>query len=336
MTAAPVTQIDPLRPTSLADFAGQDAVVSELRIVLHAAQARREVCDHILLSGPPGLGKTTLASIIASELDLRFIPTSGPAIEKPGDVASILAAIDERTLLFIDEIHRMPRACEEILHSAMEDRRLDIVAGEGANARSITIPLPPFVLVGATTQAGLLSSPLLDRFGYAPRLELYTEDTLTSIVSRSADLLECPITEDGARVVAMRSRGTPRIANRLLRRVRDWAQVESIAPIDATAAEAACEAFRIDPVGLDPVGRSLLHHLCTTFAGRPVGLTTLAATVGEHPTTVSEVYEPYLLHLGFLARTPKGRVASPAAFDHLDLDVPDIPVAGTQLSLNPS
>lgn len=325
-------RIDPLRPTSLDDFGGQDDVVRELRIVLSAARARDELSDHILLSGPPGLGKTTLAYIIAAELGIRFVPTSGPAIEKPGDLAAVLTALGDNALLFIDEIHRMPRAAEEVLYSAMEDGRLDIIVGEGKDARTIPVPLASFVLVGATTQAGLLSGPLRDRFGYAPRLELYTPETLTKIVQRSAGLLDTNITEAGAKVVALRSRGTPRLANRLLRRVRDWAQVESIDPIDEPDAIAACEAFRIDPVGLDPVGRQILENLCTTFHNSPVGLKTLAATVGEQPTTIEEVYEPYLMHLGMLVRTPQGRMASDTAYRHLELDPPGVE-ASTQMQL---
>lgn len=321
-------RVDPLRPTSLEDFSGQDDVVRELRILLRAAKERGEMCDHILLSGPPGLGKTTLAHIIALELGLSFQPTSGPAIEKPGDLASILTALGSKTLLFIDEIHRTPRAAEEILYSAMEDGRLDLVVGEGNAARTITVPLASFVLVGATTQAGLLSAPLRDRFGYTPRLELYDTSTLMSIIQRSARLLGCDLTPEGASVIALRSRGTPRLANRLLRRVRDWAQVSEVSPIDEAAAIAACEAFRIDDLGLDPTGRKILEKLCTTFQGGPTGLTTLAAAVGEQPSTLEDVYEPFLMHLGLIARTPRGRVATLAAYDHLRLAAPAGAVLG--------
>jgi Holliday junction DNA helicase RuvB len=336
MPPAPIN-VDPLRPTSLDEFSGQHDVIRELRIVLQAAREREEVSDHILLSGPPGLGKTTLAQIIANELDLAFMPTSGPVIDKPGDLAAILTSMNARTLLFIDEIHRMPRVAEEMLYTAMEDRRVDVVAGEGVNARTFSLNISPFVLIGATTQSGLLSAPLRDRFGYTPRLELYDTDTLTRIVQRSAHLLDLNIDTDGAHVIAMRSRGTPRLANRLLRRVRDFAQVENIAHIDASTATWACEAFRVDSIGLDPTGRAVLDKLCVTFRGGPVGLTTLAAAVGEQPVTVEEVYEPYLLHRGLLARTPRGRVATVAAYEHLGLEPPTNVVLGqTQLRFDPA
>lgn len=326
-------RVDPLRPTSLDTFAGQDDVVRELRIVLRAARERDELCDHILLSGPPGLGKTTLAHIIANELDIQFVPTTGPALEKPGDVASLLTTLRAGTLLFIDEIHRMKRAAEEVLYSAMEDRRIDIVVGEGSSARTLSVTLPEFVLVGATTQAGLLSGPLRDRFGYTPRLELYDTATLGGIVQRSAGILDVDIDSGGADVIATRSRGTPRLANRLLRRVRDWAQLEQISPIDASTAVAACEAFRVDTLGLDPTGVRVLEKLCGAFSGGPVGLSTLAAAVGEAATTIEDVYEPYLMHLGLLTRTPRGRCATVGAFAHLGLEPPAAVVLTQQTQL---
>lgn len=310
---------DALRPVRLEQFGGQDALTRELRIVLDAASQRGELCDHVLLSGPPGLGKTTLAQIIAAELDLTFIPTSGPAIEKPGDLASILTGLGERSLLFIDEIHRLPRVAEEVLYTAMEDGRLDIVVGDGAKARAISLPLHRFVLVGATTQAGLLSAPLRDRFGYSPRLRLYDRTALASIVQRSAGLLDIAITDAGAAGIAERSRGTPRLANRLLRRVRDWAQLAGVDTVDGSDVEAAAGAFGIDALGLDQVGRDILDALCVQFQGGPVGVNTLAAAVGESSNTLEEVYEPYLMHLRMLARTPRGRIATVAAYEHLGL-----------------
>lgn len=310
---------DPLRPKRLEDFHGQPAVARELRIVLDAARQRGELCDHILLSGPPGLGKTTLAQIIAIELGLQYVPVSGPAIEKPGDLAAILSGLSENSLLFIDEIHRLPRVAEEVLYTAMEDGRLDIVVGDGAKARAISLKLNRFVLVGATTQAGLLSAPLRDRFGYTPRLRLYDEHALAGIVARSAGILEIEISTEGARAVAVRSRGTPRLANRLMRRVRDWAQLANVTCIDEAAVESAADAFGIDAVGLDHVARELLQALCVQFQGGPVGVNTLAAAVGEAAGTIEEVYEPYLMHLRMLARTPRGRIATVAAYEHLGL-----------------
>jgi holliday junction DNA helicase RuvB len=310
---------DPLRPTTLEGFAGQPAVTRELRIVLDAAKGRGELCDHVLFSGPPGLGKTTLAQIVAGELECSFVPTSGPSIERPGDVAALLTAMADRTCLFIDEIHRMPRAAEEVLYTAMEDRRLDIMVGDGAKARAISVPLRHFVLIGATTQAGLLSAPLRDRFGYTPRLRLYDEVALAGIVRRSGEILGMDFDAEGALAVARRSRGTPRLANRLCRRVRDWAQVNGVGSLGREAVEHAAEAFGVDSVGLDQVGRDLLEALCVQFQGGPVGLNTLAAAVGEAPSTVEEVYEPFLMHLRMLGRTPRGRIATVAAYEHLGL-----------------
>lgn len=308
-----------LRPRRLDDFGGQPQVTKELRIVLEAAKQRGELCDHILFSGPPGLGKTTLAQIIAHEMQLTYVPVSGPAIEKPGDLASILSGLGARSLLFIDEIHRLPRVAEEVLYTAMEDGRLDIVVGDGVKAKAISLQLHPFVLVGATTQAGMLSAPLRDRFGYTPRLRLYDEEALASIVARTAGILQFEIDATGAAAIARRSRGTPRIANRLVRRVRDWAQLQGTTTVDDAAVEAAAEAFGIDSKGLDQVARDILLALCDTFQGGPVGVNTLAASVGETSNTVEEVYEPYLMHLRMLARTPRGRVATLAAYEHLGL-----------------
>lgn len=312
-------KIEHLRPGTLEAFGGQPQVTRELRIVLEAAKQRGELCDHILFSGPPGLGKTTLAQIIANELNLTYIPVSGPAIEKPGDLASILSGLGARSLLFIDEIHRLPRVAEEVLYTAMEDNRLDIVVGDGAKAKAISLRLHPFVLVGATTQAGMLSAPLRDRFGYTPRLRLYDEEALAAIVRRSAGIMNIAVNEEGALAIARRSRGTPRIANRLVRRVRDWAQIESVEEIGVVAVEEAAAAFGIDAKGLDQVARDILRALCETFQGGPVGVNTLAASVGETANTVEEVYEPYLMHLRMLARTPRGRVATLAAYEHLGL-----------------
>lgn len=310
---------DGLRPRTLEEFGGQPDVTRELRIVLEAAKQRGDLCDHVLLSGPPGLGKTTLAQIIATELDLAYVPVSGPAIEKPGDLASILSSLGDNSLLFIDEIHRLPKVAEEVLYTAMEDGRLDIVVGDGVKARAISLKLNRFVLVGATTQAGLLSAPLRDRFGYAPRLRLYEVEALAKIAQRSAGLLGLELDTESSLAVAKRSRGTPRIANRLVRRVRDYTQLNEVLEVSAEDVEAAATAFGIDEKGLDQIGRDILNELCTTFQGGPVGVNTLAAAVGEAANTIEEVYEPYLMHLRMLARTPRGRVATLAAYEHLGL-----------------
>lgn len=324
---------DALRPGRLSEFGGQPDVSRELSIVLGAARGRKELPDHVLLAGPPGLGKTTLASIIATELGLPLVPTSGPAIERPGDMATILSTLGRPAVLFVDEIHRLPRSAEEILYSAMEDGVLDLTIGEGPAARPVRLPLVPFVLVGATTQAGLLSAPLRDRFGFTARLRLYEPEALAAIVARSAALLEMELTDDAALVVAGRSRGTPRIANKWLRRVRDWSETggaETGAPspgdgpvvVGAELAAAALEAFGVDALGLDHLGREILTSLCVQFRGGPVGLNTLAAAVDEAPTTLGEVYEPYMMRRGLLARTPRGRVATVAAFEHLGISPP--------------
>jgi Holliday junction DNA helicase RuvB len=315
-------QRDALRPGRLDDFTGQADVVAHLRIVLEAAKGRGEMPDHMLFSGPPGLGKTTLSGIIASELGVASIVTSGPALEKPGDVAALLSSIREPSVVFIDEVHRMPRVAEEIMYPAMEDRVLDFVVGDGVKARTVRVALKPICIVGATTQSGLLSAPFRDRFGFQARLNLYDMNDMVRIIQRSAGLLGFNVDEDGARSIALRSRGTPRVANTLLRRVRDWAQVKSIDSVDEKAAVAALDAFNIDELGLDKLGVELLRSLCVTFGGGPVGLNTLAAAVGESPITVSEVYEPYLMSRQLISRTSKGRIATPAAWAHLGLEAP--------------
>jgi len=310
-----------LRPETLADFTGQPDVARHLGIVLGAAAQRGELPDHMLFSGPPGLGKTTLAAIVASECQAAFMITSGPAIERPGDLAALLSGITAPTVVFIDEIHRMPRHVEEVLYPAMEDGVLDFVVGEGQKARTVRLPLAPLCVIGATTQAGMLSAPLRDRFGFQARLRLYDQSDLARIVARSANLLGCKISDDAAVVVAGRSRGTPRIANTLLRRVRDFAQLAE-SDITLDVANDALAAFGIDTAGLDRLGLDILRALCETFRGGPAGLTAIAAAVGEAPATVSEVYEPYLMNKGLLARTPRGRVATPEAYEHLGLQVP--------------
>ncbi len=312
-----------LRPRYLAEYIGQAQVKENLKIYIEAAKQRKESLDHVLLYGPPGLGKTTLSTIIANELGVNIRTTSGPAIERPGDLAAILTNLQEGDVLFVDEIHRLHRTVEEVLYPAMEDFALDIIIGKGPSARSVRLDLPKFTLIGATTRAGLLSAPLRDRFGVVSRLEYYTEDELTFIVSRTADILGAQIIGEAAREVGKRSRGTPRIANRLLKRVRDYAQVKGDGVITLELAQMALKQIQVDDRGLDHIDYKMLESIIRMFNGGPVGLDTIAATIGEESQTIEDVYEPYLLQLGFIQRTPRGRTATRLAYAHLGITPPE-------------
>jgi holliday junction DNA helicase RuvB len=310
-----------LRPRRLNEFVGQERIKEQLALLVDGARARGETVDHVLFSGPPGLGKTTLAGIVANELSVGFRPTSGPALDRPGDLAAILTNLEEGDVLFVDEIHRMPRPVEEVLYPALEDFQLDVVLGKGPSARSIRLDLPRFTLVGATTRPGRITLPLRERFGFSPRLDYYSVEDLARIVRRSAGILGVAVDEEGGGEIARRSRGTPRVANRLLRRVRDFAQVRHDGGITGAVARAGLELFEVDELGLDKLDLAILSAVVEKFGGGPVGLSTLAVAVGEETDTVEDVYEPYLLQLGFLKRTPRGRVATDRAVRHLGVTV---------------
>jgi Holliday junction DNA helicase RuvB len=318
-----------LRPRALDEFVGQGELKEHLTIVLEAARRREQPVDHLLFAGPPGLGKTTLAGIVATEMGVHLHVTSGPALERAGDLAAILTKLEDGDVLFIDEIHRLSRAVEEILYPAMEDFQLDIVVGKGPAASSIRLTMPPFTLVGATTRTGMITGPLRDRFGLVARLDYYESEELRAIVERAAGILDVVIDRDGAWEIARRSRGTPRIANRLLRRVRDFAEVRADGTINAEVARAGLALFGVDDLGLDKVDRAILKALCVQFNGGPVGLSTVAISVGEQPETVEDVYEPFLITQGMIARTPRGRVVLAAAYQHLGLETPRQAVSGS-------
>ncbi|MGZ8620695.1 MAG: Holliday junction branch migration DNA helicase RuvB [Actinomycetota bacterium] len=311
-----------LRPKTLAEFVGQERVKEQLALLIDGARRRDEAVDHLLFSGPPGLGKTTLAQIVANEMGAGFQPTSGPALDRPSDLAAILTNLGDGDVLFVDEIHRMPRAVEEVLYPALEDFNLDVVLGKGPTARSIRLELPRFTMVAATTRPGRITLPLRERFGFSPRLDYYSVDELTEIVGRSAGIRGVATDQDGAGEIASRSRGTPRIANRLLRRVRDFAEVRHEGAITGDIARAGLAVFEVDEEGLDRLDHAILTTIVTKFSGGPVGLSTLAASVGEEPDTIEDVVEPYLLQLGFLQRTPRGRVVTARAYAHLGVTAP--------------